>query len=225
MIKGNEFHSNSCSDSVDKIFCYIQSLVKGEVKIENFVFKEKKITVSPMILREIECVRHCGACCPSFSLDYLPNEDKLDNCVEREAYGKKVWTVYPNKGAKHCIYLSKENGDCLVHTCRPFTCDFEMLRFKQYVRENKVLIGTYPFGRCWALTQYNGIKGGLCISKCYSEEYKQDVIRKLYRLKDWIDYYEIPTYIQELIDYVKSLNSCEGDVCWLNRSNNKYQLF
>ena len=43
MIKGTEFHSNSCSDSVDKIFCYIQSLVKGEVKVGKFTFKEKEL--------------------------------------------------------------------------------------------------------------------------------------------------------------------------------------
>jgi len=29
---------------------------------------------------------------------------------------------------------------------------------------------------------------------------KGDIIRKLYRLKNWIDYYEVPTYIQELIE-------------------------
>lgn len=226
MVKDNEFHSNGCSDSVDKIFCYIQSIVKGEVKIGNFTFKEKKIEVSPLILREIECIRHCGACCSTtFTLDYLPDEDKLENCIEREAYGKKVWTVYPDKGQKGCKYLSKENGDCLVHTCRPFTCDFEMLRFKQYVHENKVLIGTFPFGRCWALTQYNGTKGGICKKKGYSKEYKEDVIRKLYRLKDWIDYYEVPTYIQELIDYVKTLDSCEGKVYWLNQPIDKSKLF
>ena len=149
----------------------------------------------------------------------------LKELKKRIVRGKEIYTYPFTKGLVHCEKLSLENGDCLIHTHRPFSCDFEMLRFKQYKNENKVLIGTFPFGRCWALTQYNGTKGGLCVTKSYSPEYKEDVIRKLTRLKDWIDYYGIETYINELIDVVKDMTGYEKKVITLNGHSRNKPLF
>ena len=205
-------------DSVDKIMMYISSLVKGEITVEDKVFSEKNIFVSPKILKEIACVRGCGACCPSFTLDYLPNEAPKGT-LEREVYSKKIYTYPFNADLKHCEKLNLKNGDCTIHEHRLFTCDFELLRFKQFTKENKVIIGTYPYGRCWNMTRYNGEKGGCCVFKSYNEEYKNEVIRKLYRLKDWISYFEIPTYIDELISCVKNMNNDDGKLIFLNHKN------
>ena len=60
---------------------------------------EKFIYVSPKILRKISC-NCCGACCcHSYSMDYLPNENKPANVFSREVHGKMIYTL-ENTGGK-----------------------------------------------------------------------------------------------------------------------------
>ena len=108
------------ADSVDKIMMYMTSLIKGDVVIDGKKYSEKKIIVSPLMLREIKCCRNCGACCHiSFTLDYLPNERPGNSC-EREAYGKKIYTIFPDKNLNYCQYLNLDNGNCNIHSHSPF---------------------------------------------------------------------------------------------------------
>lgn len=71
------------NDSVDKIVKYFAAMTEQE-----FTYKEKRIspkplTVSPLLLRDFSCPPNCGACCPVFTLDYLPTEQWPDSIEKR----------------------------------------------------------------------------------------------------------------------------------------------
>lgn len=73
-------------DSTGKIFqSYMAQIVKGTQTIDGKEYSEKKIVVSPMILREIKCAC-CGGCCNgNWTIDYIPGEPRPEqDCEPRE---------------------------------------------------------------------------------------------------------------------------------------------
>lgn len=73
-------------DSTGKIFqSYMAQIVKGTQTIDGKEYSEKKIVVSPMILREIRCAC-CGGCCNgNWTIDYIPGEPRPEqDCEPRE---------------------------------------------------------------------------------------------------------------------------------------------
>lgn len=73
-------------DSTGKIFqSYMAQIVKGAQIIDGKEYSEKKIVLSPMILREIKCAC-CGGCCNgNWTIDYIPGEPRPEqDCEPRE---------------------------------------------------------------------------------------------------------------------------------------------
>lgn len=193
-------------DSTGKIFqTYISQIVRGTQTVNDVEVHEKEIVLSPMILREIKCAC-CGGCCNgNWTIDYLPEEPRpKEDCDIREVAGKIIYTARETGiPGRRCYYNDVETGFCRTHDARPLTCDFECIRFKCF--KDKVIIGTYPYGRSWQLLRCDGGRGSRCIIGTPNEEYRGDVLRRLHRLKQWIDYYGIETYIQEIISAVKTM--------------------
>jgi hypothetical protein len=62
-------------DSVDKIMtAYVAAVCAEPFTYKRKHYPVKKLVVSPLILRGFTCPPMCGGCCPTFSLDYLPDE-------------------------------------------------------------------------------------------------------------------------------------------------------
>lgn len=82
-------------DSTGKIFqSYMAQIVKGTQTIDGKEYSEKKIVVSPMILREIKCAC-CGGCCNgNWTIDYIPGEPRpAQDCEPREREPVKQSTL------------------------------------------------------------------------------------------------------------------------------------
>jgi Fe-S-cluster containining protein len=151
----------------------------------------------------------CGGCCPRFSLDYLPTEPKPNNTSARIVeFNYKEFTIYSDMQKDHsnkkCRNLRMDDGRCNIHTVRPFSCDFELIRFliSSNPEKRKNVLTQKLFGRGWMMQRVDGERGALCEMTPIDLETVTDVIRKLNRLKDWTTYFNIKTKTDIIIDWI-----------------------
>lgn len=208
------------ADSFDKI---VQSYF-SVLTCETFTYKgrgysPKSLIVSPLIFRGFTCPAHCGGCCPKFTLDYLPTEQQPYVLEGRNiTFNGKVFTLFTDKqeenNAHHCRNLNKIDARCLVHGKQPFSCDFELIRtlsFKAPYASNRLTQKLY--GRGWQFLKANGERGALCQMLPITYDSVAETIRKLTRLKEWTDYFELKTYLPDIL-------------LWANDSSRRYvQLY
>ena len=199
------------TDSLRKIFeCYIIPLIKKSITYRNKVYKPlDKIIISPTIFRKIICNKNCGACCLKYTMDFLPHERKPKIKLTKRIFeNKEIHTFYSSdKNKIYCDLLDTKTGLCSIHSLKPFSCDFEFVRFKYFKSKNCVYIGNYTYGRAWNMRKINGERGALCEStRIHSEENKKEILRKFKRLKEYIDYFEVDTYINEIIKQLEKLD-------------------
>lgn len=198
------------TDSLRKIFeCYIIPLIKNELKYKNKVYQPlEKIIISPTIFRKIICKEKCGACCLKYTMDFLPSEQKPKIKLTKRIFeNKEIFTFYSSdKNKIYCDLLDTKTGLCTIHFLKPFSCDFEMIRFKYFKSKKTVYIGNYQYRRAWNMLKINNERGALCETiNLYREENKEEVLRKFKRLKSYIDYFQIDTYINEIIKQLEIL--------------------
>jgi hypothetical protein len=109
----------------------------------------------------------------------------------------KNYTIYSDlqqdNADYHCRHLNKKNGRCMIHPLRPFSCDFEVLRFINMATGSLLMTRTY--GRGWLMLRYDGVtRGTMCkITEDCSLEEQQDIMRKFHRLEDWLSYFGFST--------------------------------
>lgn len=195
-------------DSLDKIVSqYFAAVCSEPFKYKDTVYYPQKLVVSPLLLRGFVCPVGCGGCCPKFSLDYLPTEMRPYSLNARivELNGKQ-YEVHSDIQADHkgtrCRNLKLENGRCLIYAHRPFSCDFELIRFIRYV--DKFLLTQKLFGRGWAMKTVTGQRGALCSMTTVDQNTVNEVIRKLKRLETWAEYFQIKTCLSEVMSWVKT---------------------
>jgi hypothetical protein len=196
------------NDSMDKI---IPTYFSGFTTLP-FVYKGKEylprpLRVSPSLARGLGCPPMCAGCCPRFSLDYLPFEDKPYDLTERKVVvNGKPFVVHSDlqDAGWHCKNVIKETGRCGIHGKQPFSCDFEIIRMKHFNSigaPNQLL--TAPFGRAWQLLRVDDVRGALCEVTPISDENAQEAARKLSRLKEWMTYFELPNKVAPVIDWLE----------------------
>lgn len=193
------------NDSVNKIFeTYIGQIVKKETEILGVVYQPRNIYVGLNVFRDVGCPSDCGGCCSRFSLDYIEPEAKPAGIEleERIVEGKSVFSYNhtPDKEKHYCDMINLIDGRCKIHGFQPFSCDFELLRFRNF--QTEVRISTSLYGRCWNLLRVDGVRGGLCQISDIDKKHKGEVMRKMLRLKQWIDYFGFETRIDDIIEYV-----------------------
>jgi Fe-S-cluster containining protein len=200
------------NDSVGKIISSYFSVVNTEAfKFDKINWQVKPLKISPLLLRDTICPENCGACCSKFSLDWIPTEPRPDHPDMKERYIKfndkdyLVYTIYPENKPSiskyHCMFVNSI-GRCEIHGAHPFSCDFELIRPMHYKDRNLLL--TKLYGRCWNLLKVNNIRGGLCKITEINESGKTETKRKLLRLQQWCNYFELPTKIDQIIDWIQS---------------------
>lgn len=203
-------------DSVDKVVeIYIASVCSEPFVYKSKLFQPKPLIVSQGIFRGYTCPPMCGGCCPRFSLDYLPSEAKPENVLRRTvSINNTEFVIYSDMqtdhDSHHCRNLSMSDGRCNIHALRPFSCDFELIRFMRFEdKPNRVT--TRLFGRGWNMLRVDGERGAKCEITAKDLKSRADTIRKLRRLKDWCDYFEIESKVQEIINWANL--GVKGDLC------------
>jgi hypothetical protein len=196
------------ADSVDKIIeIYIASVCSAPFRYKGKCFLPKLLIVSPLLLRGHTCPSGCGACCGSFSLDFLPDEPGTDRTASRliEIDDRHVALrsdMQADVGDRWCRNLEPSSGRCLVHERRPLACDFELIRFLVY--DTKVLLIQKQYGRAWAMKRLDGKLGALCRMLPVNPQQVADVIRKLRRLELWANHFGIPTRLPAVISWIQT---------------------
>jgi Fe-S-cluster containining protein len=197
-------------NSLDKVvFSYLAAVTKCDFQYSEKTVIAKPLIVSPMIFRGFQCPENCGGCCPRFSLEYLPSEPRPEY---KEFVGYEVsvngknFTMYHDEQSDHldhhCRYLDKITGRCDIYPRRPFHCDFELLRVYTGKKGNRLT--TQMFGRGWQFLRIDNQRGALCKITQTTSKSLEEVVRKLKRLKEWADHFQLDTWLPEIIEWVAS---------------------
>lgn len=218
----------SHTNSLDKIvFTYFAGITRVPFTFEGKVVAPRPLEVSAKLARGYSCPPNCGACCPVFSLDYLPHEDKPEGLTERyvdfEGRQIRILTDFQreNEGS-HCKYVRPEDVRCVLHgepSKHPFSCDFELIRFTIGTERPYHWLGVRKFGRPHSLTRFDGTRGAACTITEPTEDtiggIVQDVVRKLRRLEKWATYFGLTeTHVPEIINFLESTKGKAGSK-WL----------
>lgn len=210
-----KLYQSGGKDSLVKVVdVYLAAVTKEPFTFNGKRYEPKELRISPAVLRDFKCLANCGACCRDFTLDWLPNE-KMPYKVEKrtvEVNGKEyeictdlnTENIKDKFGKVRCKNLNQENGRCMIHMSHPFSCDFELLRFKSF--ENYNMLGHQLFGRGWNMKRVSdGEKGALCEMQEKNEAGRKETIRKLNRLKDWTDYFQLESNVPKIISWVSTI--------------------
>lgn len=203
------------NDSVTKIVeSYFQVVTAESFYYKDKLYEPKELVVSPLIFRGYTCPASCGGCCSmKFSLDYIPSEfdqlfkGTLPPTMKRSIvdFNNKPYLIYSDFNQGHtknsCRNLREDDGRCDIYEQRPFSCDFELIRSIKQSTKNYLTQKLY--GRGWAMRRVDGERGAKCEMTPPTEETKQDVVRKLLRLKEWTDYFELETHLPLIIEWAK----------------------
>jgi Fe-S-cluster containining protein len=123
-----------------------------------------------------------------------------------------TYTIYSDMQTDHddhsCRNLIKTNGRCGIYEIRPFSCDFELIRFICF--DDDTMLTTKLYGRGWNMLRIDGKRGARCEIVDRTDETCADVTRKLRRLKQWTDYFELKTWLPEIIEWSLNRHQREG---------------
>lgn len=205
-------------DSVTKVVKYFEVVTKVSFRVNGKTIQPRPLQISALLARGYECPEGCGACCFNFTLDYLPSESKPPCVRERlfEFNGRKfpVYTDFQvrNDGA-HCKHVSSVNGRCNIYPVRPFSCDFELIRCKVQPEMPSNNISVSPYGRGSSFTRVvDKQEGALCEILEPSDISIEDTIRKLQRLEQWANHFNLNnTWIPEIIAFLQNTKGASGD--------------
>lgn len=205
------------SDSIDKVIKYFAVVAKVPFNDGNMTYHPRPLVVSAQLARGYTCPEGCGACCPVFSLDYLPTEAQPEGVKQRffEFNGRLVpiFTDFQHDNLRqHCKHLSQD-ARCGIHPVRPFSCDFELIRTYLGPKLPTSRIAVAPFGRAWNLTRADGGKGARCQILPPSDAAIQETTLKLRRLEQWASHFGLTeTWIHEIIDFLETTKGTKGNI-------------
>lgn len=140
-------------------------------------------------------------------------------------FNEKTYVLYSNTQEnstdRHCNFVNKKGdgpqqydetldaGRCQIHGRHPFTCDFELLRFSHAQPDEDTGLKKRPnylnqrlYGRGWAMTRVDGKKKAMCEMISGNRKWKNDTQRRLTRLMEWADYFELDHCLLEIIGWV-----------------------
>lgn len=195
-------------DSVDKIVqSYFAAVAAEPFEYKGERYEVVKLTVSPLLLRGFTCPPGCGGCCPVFTLDYLPTEPAPYELERRyvEFNGARISLMSRTQEGRtehHCSNLNMADGRCNVHGRQPFSCDFELIRFLHYAEAGEARMLTRLFGRGHAFLRVDQVsRGALCTITPRTDETAADVVRKLRRLAEWCDHFNLKHRVGSIIEW------------------------
>jgi hypothetical protein len=195
-------------DSVDKIVTtYFSSVTLTTFTYKGITYTPKPLTVSPLVLRGFTCPMKCGGCCPRFSLDYLPSEQRPPGTTLRiisfDTISVEIYSDMQDDHDDHfCRNLNRQDGRCGIYLVRPFSCDFELIRFFKSDDSNR--LSQQLFGRGWNFLRVDGDRGALCTMTPPDQSTISETIRKLNRLEEWAQHFGICTMVPEILYWINS---------------------
>lgn len=202
-------------DTLDKVVgTYFAAVCDEPFEYKGDYYEPKTLVVSPQLLRGFTCPAECGACCPRFSLDYLPFEKRPAEYAYLEPrdiiFNRDVFVVLSDLQLDHqdhhCRNLNKDDGRCMIHGRQPFSCDFELIRFAMSTKDDGVnRLNQRLYGRAWQMMRADGDRGTLCEMTPITKETMQDAVRRLERLLEWTTYFRLRTKLPRIIRWAQTM--------------------
>lgn len=210
------------SDSIDKIVTsYFSAVTRVPFVYKGTKHVPKDLVVSTAIFRGFTCPPMCGGCCSRFSLDYLPTEavpydiagteqDPHGSSMLAERFvefdGRQVRIIsdlQSDHARHHCRNLDMSSGRCGIHGRHPFSCDFELIR--AFHAQDNVRLSQQLYGRGHMMLRVDGLRGARCEMLPVSQQTKDDVIRKLMRLKQWCNYFGLKHRVDTILAWAQDV--------------------
>lgn len=201
-------------DTLDKVIGTYFAMVTAETfTFRGKTYHPKTLRVSPGIFRGFTCPSGCAGCCPRFSLDYLPTERRpefdLGHITREVEFNGATFKIISDMQQDHkspkCRNVNWDDGRCGIHGLQPFSCDFEVLRFLEMSNPDRPnALTSKLFGRGWAMMRVDGVRGALCEMTPADEESVRDNLRKLKRLREWVEYFGLSHRLNPIIEWVAS---------------------
>jgi hypothetical protein len=195
-------------DSIDKIITiYFSCVTREEFEYKGKIYKPKDLKVSTLLFRDLICPENCGGCCHQYTTDYLPEEQKpnillVDRKIELSKNIFKIYSDLDISNNYYCKYIDTSDGRCMIHENRPFSCDFELIRFLMFSDDSRPNVLTNKnYGRGWNMKRIDGNKGALCKIIPETSESRIDTVRKLMRLLDWCKYFNLKNKVDDIINW------------------------
>jgi hypothetical protein len=199
-------------DTVDKIAAYFHAVTREPFVYKGMLYEVRPLRVSIGVRQGYTCPPTCGGCCVRFSLDYLPSEAKPENTEPRIVkFNGHAVTIHSDMqldhNDHHCRNLAKDTGRCNIYPVRPFSCDFELLRFSfaHSDLDRPTQLTTRLYGRGWQMLRVDGERGARCTITPPDEKTIQDTCRKLQRLDEWCQHFGVKNNrIDDILAWVES---------------------
>jgi len=206
---------NDIPDSIDKIVStYFSVVTSEEFKYRRKIYTPKPYIISTNVFYQYTCPGNCGGCCLRFSLDYIPQEInqipdwaslRFVKLTHKKSRNYIVYSdLQPDNKTYHCKYLNFDNGLCNTYEMRPFSCDFELIRFMHFKDPNVPnRITTKVFGRGWQYKRVDGKQGALCVvTPVITDENIKEVKRKFLRLRNWCEFFELKHSVDKILKWI-----------------------
>jgi hypothetical protein len=224
------------SDSTHKILSILGMVAKIPIEFEmTKTTPPDVVEVSRAFFREMSCYGMCGGCCRQWTLDYLPEESthfcnyypdidvvRRDIIVNNQAYPIVTLSgpVPPvARGITWCSYFDPDEGNCQIHLMNPLSCQMPLITVRNYSRDGKTyaVLTKSPFGRGWNMVHYGSKwdhlrgsdRGVPCqqLGSFSEKQFFENDLPTLARLCRWAEYFQIPTYLPDLIQGVTLAHS------------------
>lgn len=143
-------------------------------------------------------------------LIWLPHETTPYPVPEHHIeFNGKTYRTLCDKQDDHdshwCRHRQSWDGRCAIHPTKPFAADFECIKFFVSSSDTRpTQLRSQPFPRKWSYTRVDGEKGGLCETLPITKESHEDVLRRLRRLADWAEYFEIKHVMHDVIAWLET---------------------
>ena len=202
-----------------KMICaYFGAVTREEIRWQKYTIQPKPLMVSEMIFRGFTCPANCGACCTQVSatvdgntLNYLPSELHYDAVPETVIINEKEYTVMTEdmrptasllpilERLYPCKHLTMD-ARCGIYDRRSLACDLPLLQVTQRKAYN--LLSIRKFGRHHLYTQFDlKTKGAMCELLEITPESTEDTRRRLRRLNNWVNHFEIKSWMPEVLEW------------------------
>lgn len=189
---------------------HVAAIAKQEIIYAGEVVPVKPLIISALIFQPYSCPSGCGACCVRATLDYIPGEAKPKEATDQYiSINGKEFIFYSDVQLDHdnarCRNLTIPDARCSIYPIRPFSCDFAVMNVNEF-KTHRILLQR-KFGRYWHMTQIDGTKGTQCEKIPLTMEDVATVHRRLLRLIEWANYFEIANWGTEIKQWLSGIDS------------------
>lgn len=188
-------------DSQDKVLVFLQGLCSRPIMYKGRALAVHPLKVSPRLFQRVVCPGDCGACCNLvYTKDWLPTQPHPKDVIMRQVSvdGHRFPILTHVDDTRPCGYIDSQSR-CTIHTMNPLACRLPLCHMMLF--RDRYVLTTRIYGRGWALTRGNGVKGALC--KLETTNAVPHLVKLFEELFLYADHYKVKLdRAKQVMDYI-----------------------